>query len=157
MSDAYDLAVFINCPFDAAFQPIFDALVFSAFACGFRPRCALEAADSGEVRVEKILNVIRDCRFGIHDLSRTELDEANRLPRFNMPLELGMFLAAKRFGDRRQKRKVCLVLDREQFRYQKLISDIAGQDIRSHDGEEPRRRRGTGDPSGPRLAAGFSS
>lgn len=135
MTEPYETGIFINCPFDALFQPIFDAIVFCVFDCGFRPRCALEASDSGEVRVEKILNIIRDCRFGIHDLSRTELDKATELPRFNMPLELGMFLAAKRFGVGRQKRKVCLVLDRERFRYQKFISDIAGQDIRSHDGD----------------------
>jgi hypothetical protein len=31
-----------------------------------------------------------------------------------------------------QKRKQCLVLDRDKFRYQKFISDISGQDIHSH-------------------------
>lgn len=28
-----------------------------------------------------------------------------------------------------------LILDRESYRYQKFISDIAGQDIKSHDGD----------------------
>ena len=51
-----------------------------------------------------------------------------------MPLELGIFLGAKRFGDKEQKRKSALILDKQQFRYQAAISDIAGQDIRSHDG-----------------------
>jgi len=32
-----------------------------------------------------------------HDISRTELNE-HSLPRFNMPLELGLFLGASRFG-----------------------------------------------------------
>jgi len=134
----YETSVFINCPLDVAFQPIFDALVFCVFDCGFRPRCALEVDDSGEVRIEKILNIIQGCRFGLHDLSRTELDATTGLPRFNMPLELGMFLGAKRFGTGRQKEKVCLVLDRERYRYQSFISDIAGQDIRSHGGEPAR-------------------
>lgn len=49
-----------------------------------------------------------------------------------MPLELGIFLGAKRFGDDVQQEKNCLILDRERFRYQKFCSDIAGQDIRSH-------------------------
>src|SRR5205085_3036080 len=66
------------------------------------------------------------------DLSRTEVDETTRLPRFNMPLELGAFLGAKHFGNNRQKRKACLILDSEKYRYQKFISDIAGQDIREH-------------------------
>ncbi|MGP0090197.1 MAG: hypothetical protein ACLPKB_09605 [Xanthobacteraceae bacterium] len=132
----YDIAVFINCPFDRAYKPLFDCLVFATICCGFRARCALEIDDGSQVRIDKIFAAIEECRFGIHDLSRTELDRATRLPRFNMPLELGMFLGAKRFGDRLQKRKQCLVLDRDSFRYQKYISDIAGQDIRAHGSSE---------------------
>ncbi len=103
--------------------------------CGFRPRCALEVVDSGQVRLDKIVGIIRESRFGIHDLSRTELVAEHGLPRFNMPFELGLFLAAQRFGSGRQKRKVSLILDRERFRYQKFHSDIAGLDIPSHEGE----------------------
>ncbi len=58
------------------------------------------------------------------------------LPRFNMPLELGMFLAAKRFGAGTQKQKVCLILDSLPYRYQQFISDIAGQDIQVHHNNE---------------------
>lgn len=133
MANTYSTDVFINCPFDRKYQPIFDAVVFAVFDCGFRARCARELDDASEVRIEKIANIIRESRFGIHDLSRTELDEKSRLPRFNMPLELGMFLAAKRFGDATQRRKVALILDRRQYRYQRFISDIAGQDIRCHE------------------------
>lgn len=35
----------------------------------------------------------------------------------------------------RQREKRCLILDAQPYRYQKFISDIAGQDIRSHDGD----------------------
>ena len=134
----YDESIFFNCPFDDAYKPIFEALVFAAFDCGYVPRCALEADDAGQVRVEKILSIIRGCRFGVHDISRTELDGANALPRFNMPFELGLFVGAARFGARDQRRKICLVLDRERYRFQKFISDIAGQDIREH-GDDPER------------------
>ena len=51
-----------------------------------------------------------------------------------MPLELGIFLGAKRFGDERQKKKRCLVLDVEPYRYQRFISDLAGMDIVDHAG-----------------------
>lgn len=50
-----------------------------------------------------------------------------------MPLELGLFLRATKFGEGGQENKRCLILDRESYRYQKYISDIAGQDIKSHD------------------------
>jgi hypothetical protein len=52
-----------------------------------------------------------------------------------MPLELGMYLGARRYGDKKQKIKTCLVLDRERYRYQIYISDIAGQDIRNHNND----------------------
>jgi hypothetical protein len=127
--------VFINCPFDGDYLPFFHAIIFTVYRCGFTPRCALEVIDGGGTRIAKIEKLIEDCPLGIHDISRTELDAINSLPRFNMPLELGLFLGARRYGDRVQKRKKCLVLDRERFRYQKFISDIAGQDIDSHGGD----------------------
>jgi hypothetical protein len=49
-----------------------------------------------------------------------------------MPLELGLFLGAKEFGQSRGLRKVCLVLDTEKYRYQKFCSDLAGVDIEAH-------------------------
>jgi hypothetical protein len=125
--------VFINCPFDSTYKELFEAIVFTVSACKFRPRCALEVDDGSVIRIEKIFKIISDCKFGIHDISKTELDARNQLPRFNMPLELGMFLGAKRFGQREQKEKSCLILDREKYRYQEFISDIAGQDICNHE------------------------
>src|SRR6266513_2663472 len=103
-------SVFINCPFDKQYQPIFDAIVFCFVACGFEPRYTLELTDAGEVRIENIYRLITQCNHSIHDISRTEVEDQHyRLPRFNMPLELGIFLGAKRF-----------------------ISDIGGQDIKAH-------------------------
>ncbi len=130
--------VFINCPFDADYWPVFDALVFTIYACGFRPRCALELDDGSEARIEKLYRIVGQCRYGIHDLSRTELDAESRLPRFNMPLELGIFLGAKRYGGAEQKLKRCLILDVERYRFQRFISDLAGMDIRDHGGDARR-------------------
>jgi hypothetical protein len=125
-------AVFINCPFDSQYTPLFEALVFAVSDCGFRARCALEVDDASQVRIEKIYKIIAACKYGIHDISRTAPSPLTGLPRFNMPLELGMFLAAKRFGSRIQREKVCLILDSVPHRYQQFISDIAGQDIQAH-------------------------
>lgn len=127
-----DKAVFLNVPFDADYRPLFEALVFCVIDCDFEPRCALEASDGGHVRVEKITRIISTCAFGVHDISRTELDAKWGLPRFNMPFELGLFLGAKRFGDKRQRRKSTLILDRERYRFQKFLSDISRQDIKAH-------------------------
>ena len=133
--NSYNDNVFLNCPFDLPYKPLFDAMVFTVHDCGFIARCALEEVDASQVRIDKIYTIITDCRFGIHDISRTELDENSNLPRFNMPLELGVFLGAKKFGQKEQKRKNCLILDKERYRYQKFISDISGQDIHAHGNE----------------------
>ena len=128
----YDRQVFLNCPFDDAYQPIFRGLVFAVYDAGLMPRCALEVSDSSQVRIDKIMALIAACRFGIHDLSRAELDAATHLPRFNMPLELGIFLGCKRFGTGHHRRKPCLVLYTEPYRYRQFMSDIAGQDPLPH-------------------------
>ena len=73
--------------------------------CGFQVRCTKESPDSSGVRIHKIYKLIRESRLGIHDLSRTELDCTTNLPRFNMPLEFGIFLGAKYMGDGQQRRK----------------------------------------------------
>lgn len=103
--------------------------------CGFVPRCALEDDDSSQIRIDKIFRIIGQCQYSIHDVSRTEIDKNTKLPRFNMPLELGICLGAKRFGNGKQKVKKALILDHTPYRYQAFISDIAGQDIQAHDGE----------------------
>jgi hypothetical protein len=155
--------VFINCPFDECYASLFQTLIFAVHACGFQPRSARESDDGGQARLEKLYDIIEECRYGIHDLSRTELDEANGLPRFNMPLELGIFLGCKRYGGEAQREKRLLILDTEQYRYQQFVSDLAGMDIHAHGGEpaniliETRNWLATASrrklPSGPRLAA----
>ena len=124
--------VFINVPFDRRYKKLFDALVFAVHDCGFRARGAREQDDGSEIRLQKLYKIIGECRYGIHDLSRVTLDTHNRLPRFNMPLELGIFLGAKRFGGVSQSRKSCLILERDPHRYQIFCSDIGGQDVQAH-------------------------
>lgn len=129
----YASNVFINCPFDNEYIELRNAMLFAIYDCGFIPRCALEENNSGDVRFDKIFRLIKDSKFGIHDISRTELDNVSTLPRFNMPLELGVFLGAKKFGVSFHKDKNCLIIDKEKYRYQTYLSDIAGLDVRSHE------------------------
>jgi hypothetical protein len=126
--------VFINCPFTSDYRAHFRAIIFTIVRSGFTARCALETDDGSENRFEKICKIIEECRYGIHDISKTEPDPRSRLPRFNMPLELGLFLGAKKFGGRSQRTKKCIIFDSKPYRYQQFISDIAGQDIHAHGG-----------------------
>jgi hypothetical protein len=127
-------SVFINCPFTEDYASLFEAMVFTVLACGFRPRSALEKGDSGEVRMDKITRLIKASPYSIHDLSAVELDVANQLPRFNMPFELGLTLGIRAAGGEHAGHMV-LVLERREYTSQKCLSDIAGQDLQAHGGD----------------------
>ncbi len=131
-SPARARSIFINCPFDDDYQPLLRAICFTALACGFTPRCALEFSDSGSVRFQKIVRLVGSCSHSIHDISRVELDKDSSLPRFNMPLELGADLGLRLGGGDRHRRRKTLVLDAEKHRYDKMLSDISGMDIEAH-------------------------
>lgn len=131
-SSNFNDQVFINCPFDSAYLDLYRACIFVILDAGFVPRCSREENDGTLFRLEYIEKIIGECRYGIHDLSRVELDTENHLPRFNMPFELGIFFGAKHFGSDEQKKKNCLILETKQFRYQKYISDISGIDVTPH-------------------------
>jgi hypothetical protein len=66
---------------------------------GFHACCALEADNSGEVRLVEITRIIEECAYGIHDISSVGLGRLTNLPRFNMPLELGLYLECKAFRE----------------------------------------------------------
>jgi hypothetical protein len=85
-------------------------------------------------RIDKLLRMIEKCKYGVHDISRTELN-ANNLPRFNMPFELGVFFAAKRYGNNRQKVKNAIVLEHTKYLYQQYLSDINGVDTKAHNND----------------------
>jgi hypothetical protein len=116
--------VFINCPFDDVYKPIFEGIVFTVYSIGFVARCALEVDDASEARLSKIVRIIEQCSFGIHDISSVGLGANTSLPRFNMPLELGLYLGCKFFGTTAQRRKGCLVLDSEPYRYAQFTRDL---------------------------------
>ena len=59
-------------------------------------------------------------------------------PASTCPRLAGLDLGCKNFGVSYLKEKICLVMDVEQYRYQRFISDIAGQDIYAHGRYEKR-------------------
>lgn len=127
-ANSYSDSVFINCPFDREYQRLFRAIIFTAFDCGFVAHSAYEIGD--DIRLMKILKIISGCRYSIHDLSRVKLDPRTKLPRFNMPFELGIVVGMKYSG--KMKNSAFLVLEKKKFDYQKCISDIAGMDTKAH-------------------------
>jgi hypothetical protein len=130
----YNNSVFVNCPFDVEYTPILQAIIYTIFRCGFFPKSALMDDNALDYRLEKIVHLIAECRYGIHDISRTELCK-NNLPRFNMPFEFGIFFGAKKFGPALQRNKNALVFERTKYLYQQYISDINGMDTKAHNND----------------------
>ena len=130
----FERNAFVNCPFDEEFEPILRAILFTVIRFGFRPRIASANTDSGESRLERILELIRSSRYSIHDLSRFQAKQGGEFYRMNMPFELGLDIGCRRFWGPTLAQKKTLVLEEEQYQYQKSLSDLAGCDVEAHSG-----------------------
>lgn len=135
-TEEFERNVFINCPFDPDYSRMLKALMFTIVTCGLEPKIALERGDSGEERIDKIKELIQCSKYSIHDISRMEPLKQGDLPRFNLPFELGLDLGCKTYGRGKLESKECLILERESYRYMQVISDIAGNDIRTHNSND---------------------
>jgi hypothetical protein len=129
---SFDQNVFVNCPFDESYTPLLRPLLFTIIHLGLAPKIALESLDSGETRMGKIIGLIKDSRYAIHDLSRLQSSAAGEFYRLNMPFELGVDVGCRLFRSDRWARKKCLVLEKERHRYRAAISDLSGSDIAAH-------------------------
>ena len=105
---SFEKNVFVNCPFDERYLPLLRPLLFTIIYLGMFPRIALERADSGESRLTKIVELIRDSKYSIHDFG-------------------GRF-----FGADGMSKKKTLVLEAKPHRYKAAISDLSGSDIECH-------------------------
>jgi len=131
----FDSNVFLNCPFDDDYRQLLITAIFTVKYLGFNPRLSLERADSGESRILKIINLIQESKFGIHDLSRIVSESKDEHYRMNMPFELGIDYGCQKFRKGKWSRKKLLVLEKEKYRYQAALSDLSGSDIRNHNND----------------------
>lgn len=132
----FDRNVFINCPFDEAFEPILQAMLFAVVYLGFFPRIATESNDGGENRLSKIRGLIEASKYSIHDLSRCQAKKKGEHFRLNMPFELGIDFGCRQYFGGGRDTKRFLILEEKKYRYQAAISDIAGCDIQSYGSDE---------------------
>ena len=135
MPPPFERSVFVNCPFDADYAPILQALAFCVVYLGFHPRLAPENADSAATRLDRIADLIRGSKYGIHDLSRCKSTKVDEYARMNMPFELGLDHACRRFGPHALTDKRILILEHSRYDYQRALSDISGWDINAHGGD----------------------
>jgi hypothetical protein len=120
--------VFLNIPYDDAFENLLLAYIAGISAFGFTPRATLEIPFSRR-RLERIKTLISASQYSIHDLSRVQLDRAApRTPRFNMPFELGLTVGISRANH------AWIVCETQRHRVKKSLSDLDGTDVYVHDG-----------------------
>jgi hypothetical protein len=120
--------VFLNIPYDDAFENLLLAYIAGISAFGFTPRATLEIPFSRR-RLERIKTLISASQYSIHDLSRVQLDRAApRTPRFNMPFELGLTVGISRANH------AWIVCETRRHRVKKSLSDLDGTDVYVHDG-----------------------
>lgn len=130
---AFDDNVFVNCPFDEEYLPLLRPLLFTILYLGLKPRIALETIDSGESRLDKIVRLIRESRYSVHDLSRLKSAHGGEFYRLNMPFELGIDYGCRTFGRAGLRSKRTLVLEVDPHRYRAALSDLSGCDIETHE------------------------
>lgn len=130
----FETNVFINCPFDNDFRDLLRPLLFTLIYFKLDPKIS-QTESSANVRIDQIKQHIRNSKFSIHDLSRSKPMRKGELPRFNMPYELGLDIGCAEFGLKKYKVKKILILETERYHYQKVLSDISGQDIENHEND----------------------
>lgn len=129
----FERNVFVNCPFDDDYRSLLISIIFTLKYLKYIPRLSLERADSAESRIQKIVGLINESKFGIHDLSRIVSSGSDEHFRMNMPFELGIDYGAKVLKGGIWSSKQLLILEKERYRYQKALSDLSGSDIKNHD------------------------
>jgi len=125
---AEEYGVFLNVPYDQAFEPLYLAYIAGLRAFRLEPKATLQIP-GGSRRLDRILELIAGCRCSFHDLSRGELNlKRPATPRFNMPFELGLAVAWQKF-----KEPSC-VFESRGWRAGKSLSDLSGTDVYVHGG-----------------------
>jgi hypothetical protein len=123
-------SVFLNIPYDKRFEKLYLAFIVGLVELGLTPKVTL-GIPSGATRIDRIFELLKSCRYSVHDLSRVEMDR--RLPptpRFNMPFELGLAFAWSRLTPANHDFFAFESINR---RAQKSLSDLSGTDFNIHD------------------------
>ena len=125
--------VFINCPFDETYiNNLLKPILYITVKNRLNPRLALEISDSGQIRLEKITDILKECKYSIHDLSIVKSEKVGDFARMNMPFELGIDYGLRNSGSTLYKDKQFLILEANRYDYMRAISDINGFDIKAH-------------------------
>jgi hypothetical protein len=120
---------FLNVPYDRRYERLYLAFIAGLSAFGLSPRATVELSSS-QRRLDRIIQLLRLCRYSFHDLSRVTLDRVPPVtPRFNMPFELGLAIAFSQ-----ESQHEWFVFEARPHRLTKSLSDLNGTDPHIHGG-----------------------
>ena len=117
--------VYLNLPYDPDFAELLLVYIAGVVVHGLRPRAALEIT-GGERRLDRIIDLIRRCRYSVHDLT----PPSGGL-RLNMAFELALAVGHQRY---RQDAHTWYVFETRRGRIERTLSDLNGSDIFIHHG-----------------------
>ena len=121
---------FINLPYDRRYEAMYVAFIAGLSAFGLIPRATVEIPGSAR-RLDRIVGLLRRCRYSFHDLSRVGIDRGPPpTPRFNMPFELGLAVVLEKAGYQHD----WFVFEERPHRMTKSLSDLNGTDPYIHGG-----------------------
>ena len=120
-------SVFLNIPYDREFEDLYLAYIVGLTQLGLHVNATVAVPNQG--RLETIIGLIEESNSSIHDLSRIELSKG--IPRFNMPVELGLALHRSHVTKGRHR---VYVFESKTYRAQRSTSDINGIDPKIHHG-----------------------
>lgn len=123
---------FLNIPFDKQFEPLYLAFIAGLSGFGLIPQAVLQIPGS-ERRLDRLTALMSRCQYSFHDISRVELDDRRpRVPRFNMPFELG---AAVGMAEHGRYDHFWFAFESKPYRALKTLSDLNGTEIYAHEGK----------------------
>jgi hypothetical protein len=124
-------SAFLNIPYDQRYEGLYLAFMAGLCAFGLRPRATIEIPGANR-RLDRIIELIRGCRYSFHDLSRVQLDRNSpATPRFNMPFELGLAVDWSLGAGSSHE---WFVFESRTHRLSKSLSDLNGTDPYIHEG-----------------------
>lgn len=134
METTFENSIFINCPFDEhRINHILKPLIFGIMLHGLNPRLALDNSNSGQQRIDKIFDLMKSCKYSIHDLSRLKVKRVSDYARMNMPFELGLDFGLRYSENDKYQNKQFLVIGYKKYEYMRAISDLNAYDIKYHE------------------------
>lgn len=119
-------AIFINCPFDEEYLPLLRALLFVSKFFGLEVKIASTELDSKSNRLARIISLMKESKYSVHDLSKMKSVKEGEYYRMNMPFELGLDYGLG--GDEKE----FLIFENEPYKLKLALSDINGWDVRPH-------------------------